>query len=110
MPPMAPLLRGAPGVLMLCLLAAEDAAQKADLLSAHGAIPGRCMVVLPAEVQKPMQDIGQNLIGQSQSLELSLFLSHRRTDQDFTVLEGNHISGRGIVKKIRMHTRDAARA
>ena len=77
-----------------------DQAEEAGLGAAHAQVAGLGGVLLTAKVEESVEDVGEDFFFQAEALGVALTLSHGRAEEDFPVLEGDHIGGGGIAEKI----------
>lgn len=64
------------------------------------------MVIQAAEVEQPVEDVGQDFLVQAEALGLALFFRHGRADEDFPMVEGDDVGGGGVLEEIAVDPGD----
>ena len=64
------------------------------------------MIIPASEMHETMDKVESNFVVDGLAMFAPLALGSIRADEDFPVMEGDDIGGRGIVEKIAMHARD----
>lgn len=80
------------------------------LLAAHALEIGVTVVVVTAKMQAAVDDVGQDLLRQGQVFNMPLLLGDFGTDNQFTMLEADHVGGSRVVEELGMHAAAFARA
>jgi len=66
-----------------------------------GEISG-CVIVLTAEVEEAVEDVGEGFVVEGEATLLPLALGDGGADENFTVVEGDDVGGGGIIHEIPM--------
>jgi hypothetical protein len=68
--------------------------------AAHPLVAALGGVVFAAEVEETVEDVGEEFVFQAEAFGVALAFGHGGADEQFAVMEGDDVGGRGVAEEL----------